>query len=478
MSTPDNLPEFGAFLVVDLETSGLPIGRNTSVRDLNKWPRIVEVGWVLYDVNWVPLEKYSTLIRPVDFRIPESVIAIHGITNELAMKEGIAIEEALKKLLNVIDRVCFLVVHNLSFDRKVIESELCRAGLKYDFAHLIQFCTMKESAKFCRLERKFGSGYKYPSLAELHWALFRRSAVVSHRALSDVELTAKCAQKLLRLKVMYRASELVNYHSKVVLLRSVHIDDPLTIDWSSKLHPDLKEPEYKDSNEAAALSDLDLYKGSLFSKMIGWFWIRRISLRLAVKAGRNLDQAQYQSRLNQYDSDSKEQCIAQKVQEGGVDGRLCAFTASGIVEWLAKLGVGIHVSSCTADGISVIIQIPEDEVIPKKTVRSLRNGGFSEKPMTAGFRGKLLYEHICGILNFVSRSMYGTIPNMGSLTILVRTSACPDGTVVASYALESNADVPPRAITLTPSTTLSPEKLRTHFASRKGLVPFAYQAGS
>ena len=51
-------------------------------------------------------------------------------------------------------------------------------------------CTMKSSTDFCRIPGSYG--LKWPTLTELHLALFNTVFDETHNALKDVEACAKC----------------------------------------------------------------------------------------------------------------------------------------------------------------------------------------------------------------------------------------------------------------------------------------------
>ena len=66
----------------DVETTGLPKGRNSSYWDVSNWPRIVSICWLITDHTGNIIENYYKLIKPEGFIIPQKVIEIHNISNE------------------------------------------------------------------------------------------------------------------------------------------------------------------------------------------------------------------------------------------------------------------------------------------------------------------------------------------------------------------------------------------------------------
>ena len=55
---------------------------------------------------------------------------------------------------------------------------------------------MEASTDFCKLPGKYG--YKWPTLAELHWALFNTEVLEQHDAAADVATCSKCFFELKR----------------------------------------------------------------------------------------------------------------------------------------------------------------------------------------------------------------------------------------------------------------------------------------
>jgi len=51
-------------LVFDTETSGLPPKYNNNLLEINKWPYILQIAWILYDTEKnLILDKYVSFIK-------------------------------------------------------------------------------------------------------------------------------------------------------------------------------------------------------------------------------------------------------------------------------------------------------------------------------------------------------------------------------------------------------------------------------
>jgi len=195
-------------LVFDTETTGLP-ENGASIYNKSKWPYIIQLSYILYDIS-----DNSALIKNNYIKIDSSVVipqesfAIHHISREILDMQGINIVDALKDF-NECVKLCDIVVgHNISFDKRLIFVECFRHNIKQYFTQFKnneklnkpEFCTMKNSTDFCKLERlsKTNKVYnKSPKLSELYALLFPNELLPGdlHNSLIDVTMTLRCYLK-------------------------------------------------------------------------------------------------------------------------------------------------------------------------------------------------------------------------------------------------------------------------------------------
>lgn len=195
-------------LVFDTETTGLP-ENGVSIYDKSKWPYIIQLSYILYDIS-----ENSALIKNNYIKIDPSIIisqesfAIHNISREILDMQGINIVDALKDF-NEYLKLCDVVVgHNISFDKRLIFVECFRHNIKQYFTQFVnnekqnksEFCTMKNTTDFCKLERlsKTNKVYnKSPKLSELYALLFPNELLPKdlHNSLIDVTMTLRCYLK-------------------------------------------------------------------------------------------------------------------------------------------------------------------------------------------------------------------------------------------------------------------------------------------
>ena len=190
------------YLFFDTETTGLPLNWNAPVSDLNNWPRLVQIAWIVYK-NGIRVSNNDFIIKPEGFRIPVDASNIHGITNERAEKDGVSLQVVLNEFKNIIAQVDFLVAHNMSFDEMVMGPEFLRNNMSNYIVTKQRICTKESSTNFCAIPSPNGfNDYKWPKLSELHMKLFGTEFEDSHNAITDVDATAKCFWELKRLGIL------------------------------------------------------------------------------------------------------------------------------------------------------------------------------------------------------------------------------------------------------------------------------------
>lgn len=178
------------YLFFDTETTGLPRDWHAPVDNLENWPRMIQLAWLLYDDTGREVRRYENIIRPDGFEIPLEASNVHGITTERALSCGVGLDDALREFAEVLSGSRTLVAHNIGFDEKIAGAEFLRAGIASRMFEIPKICTMHSSTDFCQLPGKYG--YKWPNLTELHKILFGRGFSGAHDALADVVACADC----------------------------------------------------------------------------------------------------------------------------------------------------------------------------------------------------------------------------------------------------------------------------------------------
>lgn len=190
-------------LVFDTETTGradfnLPPSHPSQ-------PDLVQLGMLLVDTKtWETRSQVSMLVRTrPGVTIERGAEDTHGISLEDCRRYGVDPDIAVRMFLELYERADVVVAHNLSFDAAVMEAALGRTRALMNgrsenyFDTMISIgrpgdnkqrvCTMKASTDLLKLPSRFGSGYKWPSLAEAHRYVAEEELEGGHDALVDAK---------------------------------------------------------------------------------------------------------------------------------------------------------------------------------------------------------------------------------------------------------------------------------------------------
>lgn len=189
------------YLFFDTETTGLPKSWKAPVTDLNNWPRMIQLAYLIYDRDGNLIAERNHIIKPSGFTIPSDASKIHGITTERALMEGNDLKAVLEEFREFVDESSCLIAHNMSFDEKIVGAELLRNRMPNCILSKKKICTMQATTDFCRIEGPYG--YKWPKLPELHFKLFGTDFEEAHNAFADINATAKCFWELKKLGKIY-----------------------------------------------------------------------------------------------------------------------------------------------------------------------------------------------------------------------------------------------------------------------------------
>jgi DNA polymerase III epsilon subunit-like protein len=207
-------------IIFDTETTGLPKSRQSLVTDTHDWPHIVQFSYIIYDMTTNKLDKVFDSIICLDesIEIPEESSNIHGITKELSLEKGNPIKIVIDEFMEDIKQCNMLIAHNMEFDMNMVIVELLRLNKQNeDFIELNsinyeqlmkieKYCTMKEMEKKCNIKAisKNGREYtKFPTLAELHYHLFKNYPKNLHNSLNDILICFRCYFWIITKKDIY-----------------------------------------------------------------------------------------------------------------------------------------------------------------------------------------------------------------------------------------------------------------------------------
>ena len=201
-------------IVFDTETTGLPKTKVLTPGLLKLWPYVVQLSYLIYDIDEKELIKIRDFIIkiPYDIEIPQEASKIHGITNDISYSQGINIENIIEEFMDDLNQCDYIIGHNIEFDINMIKAELMRLNLiisknmnlYYNYVEFLTtckkyYCTMQESIDLCAIKQinKQGKEYiKYPKLIELHKKLFDTSPNGLHNSLNDILICLRCFYKM------------------------------------------------------------------------------------------------------------------------------------------------------------------------------------------------------------------------------------------------------------------------------------------
>ena len=178
------------YLFFDTETTGVPKDYKAPASNISNWPRLVQLGWILTDESGNEISSGNEIIKPEGFVIPADASRIHGITTEVALREGKPLRQVLQSFLKYTDGIKCFVGHNVSFDQRVVGAELHRLGIADTVSTARSLDTMIASTDLCKIPGTYG--YKWPKLIELHRKLFGCDFEDAHDAMADITATKKC----------------------------------------------------------------------------------------------------------------------------------------------------------------------------------------------------------------------------------------------------------------------------------------------
>ncbi|MAS19241.1 MAG: DNA polymerase III subunit alpha, partial [Leeuwenhoekiella sp.] len=190
------------YLIFDTETTGLPKNWNAPITDSDNWPRAIQIAWQLHDDMGNCIEHEDYLIRPDGFDIPFDAERIHGISTELAQRDGLPLGEVLGKFKAALERTKFVVGQNVGFDVNIMGAEFHRLDVSNQLQELpvLDTCT-ETTAQLCQIPGGRGGKFKLPTLTELHQYLFNQPFAEAHNATADVEATTRCFFELVRRRI-------------------------------------------------------------------------------------------------------------------------------------------------------------------------------------------------------------------------------------------------------------------------------------
>lgn len=185
--------------VLDTESTGFPHWKLPS--NDPRQPHIVDICALLYTPQGELVDSFEAMVRPDGWDIPNDVAIIHGITNEIALEQGIPEAQAIEGFLSIWRRAGLRVAHNESFDARMLRIALKRFTAPWvveDFRDGAKYCTAITSKPMCQLApteamkaTNFKNSFKMPTISEALKFFTGEELVDAHRARPDAEACAR-----------------------------------------------------------------------------------------------------------------------------------------------------------------------------------------------------------------------------------------------------------------------------------------------
>lgn len=175
------------YLIFDCSGIDKPKSWKAPFSDTFNWPRIIHLSWIILDKELKPIDDYDEIIKPEGFNFNETIAKKCSIEQEDIDKRGTKIEDVLAAFNASLDKIEYVVAHNMNFNENVIAAEFLRKGIRHSLFLKERICLMQESTFFCKIpSRGRGAGYKWPTLTELHSIIFKKAYSPPNNARADV----------------------------------------------------------------------------------------------------------------------------------------------------------------------------------------------------------------------------------------------------------------------------------------------------
>lgn len=167
-------------MVFDTETTGLTLHPRAPIE---MQPHLIEFGGAfLSATTGERKEQFQFLVNP-GIPIPEDATRVNGITNEMVAAQP-RFADVWPFIAAKFDKCKGCVAHNAPFDLSVLQIELMRANIKFEFPPML------DTVGIFRAE----FGYD-PKLTDVYEFLMGVKLKQDHRAGSDVDALVEIVQK-------------------------------------------------------------------------------------------------------------------------------------------------------------------------------------------------------------------------------------------------------------------------------------------
>lgn len=186
-------------IFIDTETISVSIDHERTYKDIDNWPNIRQIAWIITDKNFKIISRANYIVTTY-----EDVKHQYNETCPIvAIKRPI--QDILKILYSKLDSCDVIAGHNISYDVKVIASQFYRFGFnELKLIRMQQFCSMKSTVEICGFDTCRGN--RYPKLQELYSKIFSTPFKGAHDAYNDIQATLECVKRLFEKGILLKES--------------------------------------------------------------------------------------------------------------------------------------------------------------------------------------------------------------------------------------------------------------------------------
>jgi DNA polymerase III subunit epsilon len=184
------------YLIFDCSGIDKPKSWKAPFSDTFNWPRVIHISWIILDKDLKPTNDFDHIIIPDGFSFDEKIQKKCSIDQEDIDNKGVPLTDALEAFEQSLIESEYVIAHNMNFNENVLAAEYLRKGIRHSLFLKERICLMQESTFYCKLKGK-GSGYKWPSLTELHAIIFKKAYSPPNNARADVIAATRCFKALM-----------------------------------------------------------------------------------------------------------------------------------------------------------------------------------------------------------------------------------------------------------------------------------------
>lgn len=171
--------KYKKIVIVDFETTGLDYKKN----------HIIEIGMIVLEKNssnkFDVLEEYNKFIK-IDYKLPQVIIDLTNITDEMLENQGIYEEEVATKLSSILDEQTLIMAYNLQFDISFLIEMLKRYNKNYSF-----------DIDCLDVMAVYKDRHPYPHRLKNAIETYNIDIQNTHRAIDDVKATFEVLKKMM-----------------------------------------------------------------------------------------------------------------------------------------------------------------------------------------------------------------------------------------------------------------------------------------